>query len=64
MLLNNFLTASSNGQDSGFTSDITGQKTESGYVKMTLATYYPKNSFTIPGPDAEGKQQTDWRNRS
>ena len=62
MLLNNFLTASSNGQESGFTSDVTGQKPEAGYVKMTLATYYAKNNFIIPGPDAEGKQQTDWRN--
>lgn len=61
MLLENLKNAGSSPEG---TSDETSAEndTNAGYVKMELATYYPANSFTIPGPDVSGNPQTNWRN--
>lgn len=58
---NNLLT---NYQSSGNNAvDISEETaTEAGYLKMPLGVYYGVGDFIIPGPTAEGVQQTNWRN--
>ena len=62
-LLDNYMTAGSGtATPSTSTSTKEIQTVTAGYLRMPLATYYAAGTFTIPGPDAQGHQQTNWRN--
>ena len=65
-LFNNMMYAGS-APEVGSDEDSTAQDGVAGYLKMELATYYPKGNFVLPGPDSSQdpyntQQKTDWRN--